>query len=107
MRHFFCTLRQIYGDLKLQTKIVIVLILSGCVPLLIIGLLFYSQLNDMVVSYTIRQEQDASARTSPLIEETVQKVLDTYDVICEQPFYTELFRQPVNRPLSVFAGSAF
>lgn len=105
MRHFFCTLRQIYGDLKLQTKIVIVLILSGCVPLLIIGLLFYSQLNDMVVSYTIRQEQDASARTSPLIEETVQKVLDTYDVICEQPFYTELFRQPVNRPLSVFAGS--
>lgn len=105
MRHFFCTLRQIYGDLKLQTKIVTVLILSGCVPLLIIGLLFYSQLNDMVVSYTIRQEQDASARTSPLIEETVQDVLDTYDEICKQPFYHALFEQPVNRPLSVFAGS--
>ena len=105
MTHFFSTLRQTYGDLKLQSKIVIVLILSGCVPLLIIGLLFYSQLNDMVVSYTIRQEQDTSAKTAPLIEQTVQEVLDTYDNVCEQPFYHSLFTRPVNMTLSSYARS--
>ena len=43
-------------------------------------LLFYGRAYDMVVSYTIRQEQDRSAETAPLIEESIQKVLDVFNL---------------------------
>ena len=82
-----------------------VLILSGCVPLLIIGFFFYGQLYDMVVSYTIRQEQDLSAKTSPLIEQTVQDVLNVYEDVCELPFYETLFQENINHPFSTIASS--
>lgn len=44
----------------------------------------------MVVSYTIRQEQDRSAQTAPLIEESLQKILDVSTEISSLDF-TRLF----------------
>ena len=72
----FHRLRQSYGDMSLQSKFTIVLILAVSIPVIMIGIFFYSRLYDMVVSYTIGQEQDSSSRTAPLIEERVQNVLD-------------------------------
>lgn len=101
MKKTFQHLRQVYGDLKLQTKITIVLMIAVTMPVLMVGIVFYNKLYDMVISDTIRQEQDTSAQTAPLIENNMQKLLDAYSQITELPFYQTLFHQPVNSPFQM------
>lgn len=101
MKGPFRKFRQSYGDMSLQSKFTIVLILAVSIPVLMIGIFFYSRLYDMVVSYTIGKEQDSSSKTAPLIEENVQNVLDAYEKITEQPLYQALFHEPVNAPSQV------
>ena len=96
MKTCYRRLRQFYGDLSLQSKFTLALMVTVTVPVLMIGIFFYNRLYDMVVSYTIRQEQDASAKTSPMIEDMVQEIMDTYTGISDQPFFQTLFHQPVN-----------
>lgn len=102
-RNAFLRIKQRYGDLKLQTKIALVLVVAVTVPMLMLGLFFYGRLYDMVVSYTIREEQDASARTAPLIEDTVQEILDGYAELSAQPFYHTLFSEPLENAASVLS----
>lgn len=101
MTRFFRRLRQAYGDMGLQSKFTITLILAVSLPVLLIGVFFYSRLYDMVVSYTIGQEQDSSSKTAPLIEKDVQRVLDAYAEITDQSFFQKLFHQPVNSPSQI------
>lgn len=91
-------IRQAYGDLRLQTKITLALMLAVTIPVFMVGILFYGRFYSMVISDTIRQEQNASARTAPLIEKKVQTILDAYEEISELEFFQELFHQPVNSP---------
>lgn len=105
MKTCYRRLRQFYGDLSLQSKFTLALMVTVTVPVLMIGIFFYNRLYDMVVSYTIRQEQDASAKTSPMIEDMVQEIMDTYTGISDQPFFQTLFHQPVNSTLSELAES--
>ena len=101
MKQFFGRLKSAYGDLSLQSKFTLVVMLAVTIPVVLVGIFFYTKLYDMVVSYTIRQEQDSSARTSPLVEETVQKILDAHEEVTEQPFFDTLFHQPVNSPFQM------
>lgn len=105
MKQFFHSFRQAYGDMKLQSKFSLSLILAVTLPTLMLALFFYGRLYDMTVSYTIRQEQDLSSKTAPMIEETVRKVLDTYTELSQLPFYQTLFHQPVNYPFSSLTAS--
>ncbi len=95
MKQIYSFIRQKYGDMQLQSKITIVLMVVVTIPVLMLGIFFYGRLYDMVVSYTIRQEQDASAKTSPVIEETVQQVLDAYRALSDLPFYDEAFHSQI------------
>lgn len=98
-------LRQSYGDMKLSYKFTLVLLLTATVPVVMMACFFYGKLYDMVVSYTIRQEQDASAQTSPYIEELVQQIIDAHTGITDQEFFQTLFHQPVNSPFQMFLDS--
>ncbi len=91
MRHFFSSVRQHYGDLHLQTKITIVLMLVVTVPVLMLGIFFYGRLYDMVVSYTIRQEQDTSAKTSPMVGDIIRQILDVNAELNSLPFCAAAF----------------
>ena len=66
-----------YMNLSLQTKFTIALMSIVILPAFLTVFLFYGRLYNMVVSNTIRQEQDASAKTAPLIERTMDTVLST------------------------------
>ena len=97
--------RQSYGDMKLSYKFTLVLLLTATVPVVMMACFFYGKLYDMVVSYTIRQEQDASAQTSPYIEDLVQQIIDAHTGITDQEFFQTLFHQPVNSPFQMFLDS--
>ena len=98
-------LKHRYGDMKLQSKFTIALVLAVAVPLILLGIFFYGKLYEMIVSYTIRQEQDISAKTSPQIDDMLKQVTDTYDSLVEESFYKTLFHQPVNAPFSMLTAS--
>lgn len=102
MKTYFKRLRQSYGDMKLTSKFTLVLMITTMIPIIMMACFFYSKLYDMVVSYTIRQEQDASAQTAPYVEEMVQQIIDAHDIITDQEFFQTLFHQPVNSPFRMF-----
>ena len=102
MSHLFTRIRRTYGDMKLESKFTLVLLLAATVPVIMMACFFYGKLYDMVVSYTIRQEQDTSAQTAPYIEDLVQQIMDAHDGITEQEFFQTLFHQPVNSPFQMF-----
>ena len=56
----------------------------------------------MIVSYTIRQEQDQSAETAPLIEEAIQEVLDVSTEISSLNFYQTLFKNTISDSFSIW-----
>ena len=102
MSHIFTRIRHSYGDMKLESKFTLVLLLTATVPVIMMTCFFYGKLYDMVVSYTIRQEQDTSAQTAPYIEDLVQQIIDAHDGITDQEFFQILFHQPVNSPFQMF-----
>ena len=105
MNNIFSKIHQSYGDMKLSSKFTLVLLLATTVPVLMMACFFYGKLYDMVVSYTIRQEQDTSAQTAPYIEELVQQIIDAHSGITDQEFFQTLFHQPVNSPFQMFLNS--
>ena len=60
----------------------------------------------MVVADTIRKEQDISAKTAPLIESTVNSVLNTAQTVSSLSFYRTLFEKGINMPFSTAASSS-
>lgn len=100
MINFFQKIIQSYRDLKLSSKLSIVLILIVVIPACVVGYFFSTRIYDMTVSYTINQEQAASAKTAPLIEDKIQEVVEAYKILTELDFFRELFYQPVSIPFS-------
>ncbi len=94
-----------YDNLKLQTKYTICILSAVCIPLMILALTFSTRLYDMVIADTIQGEQKATARTAPLIEESLRAVIDDYTALTEYGYYRTLFKRPVSTPLSTLAGS--
>ena len=105
MTGYFQKKLQRFRDLTLQSKITIALLLSVTVPILMLGIFFYGRFYDMTVSYAIRQEQDASAKTAPMIEDIVQEVLDSYQTLSDLPFFKSLFQMPVSGSFSELLDS--
>ena len=105
MRALWRRFKNGYLNLNLQTKFTIALISIVVVPACLIAFLFYGRLYSMVVSNTIRQEQDASAKTAPLIERTMDTILATTRNITGQNFFQELFYMPVSDSAEHLAAS--
>ena len=101
----FAKIRNAYQNLRLQSKFTIALMIIVALPALMTVILFYGKLYNMVVSYTIRQEQDASAQTAPLIEDTVDKVINVSQEMSSQTFFQEMFYMPVNKSAADLAQS--
>ena len=97
--------KQWYQDLNLQSRFTLVLLLIVSIPAIAIIFFFYGRAYDMVVSYTIRQEQDRSAETAPLIEESIQKVLDVSEEISSLDFYQTLFKNAITESFTDLADS--
>lgn len=107
MRALWRRFKNGYLNLRLQTKFTIALISIVVLPAFLTVFLFYGKLYNMVVSNTIRQEQDASAKTAPLIERTMDTILATTRNITGQTFFQELFYMPVSDSAKELASSNY
>ena len=105
MRALWRRFKNGYLNLRLQTKFTIALISIVVLPAFLTVFLFYGKLYNMVVSNTIRHEQDASSKTAPLIERTMDTILATTRNITGQTFFQELFYMPVSDSAKELASS--
>ncbi len=76
-----------YRNLHLQSKLTITHLVLVVLPMLVLGIFFYTSMYGMIVSDTIRKEQAASIQTAPLIEETVNEILEAHRSITDLEFY--------------------
>ncbi|MCF0134484.1 MAG: sensor histidine kinase [Blautia sp.] len=90
-------LHAFWGNLKLQTKYNSVLLTAVAILVLMMGVFFSGRIYDMVVADTIRQEQDSSSKTAPLIEAKIQKLVDTEQLLHNHEFYTSLYTMNMSR----------
>lgn len=83
-------IRHFYNSLKLQTKFTITHLVIVIIPMLVLGGFFCTKLYNMIVSDTIRTEQNTSANTAPQIEAVVDQVLNVHNEVTESTFYRQL-----------------
>ncbi len=90
MKSFFRRIVHFYNNMRLQTKLTITHLVIVTIPMVAIMVFFFTQLYDMIVSDTIRKEQEAAIQTAPLIENTVSEILSAHRKITEHSFYQKL-----------------
>lgn len=90
MKSFFRRVTHAYNNLRLQTKLTITHLVIVTIPMAAIMLIFFTRIYDMIVSDTIRNEQEAALQTAPLIESEVSNILSAHDQLTEHAFYQKL-----------------
>lgn len=83
-------LKGYYKNLKIQQKLTFSHLIIVLIPMLVIGVFFYTSLYDMIVSNTIRSEQERAAETAPLVEDAVKEIIDVHRSLRGSGFYKEL-----------------
>ena len=83
-------LKGYYKNLKIQQKLTFSHLIIVLIPMLVIGVFFYTSLYDMIVSNTIRSEQERAAKTAPLVEDAVKEIIDVHRSLRSNEFYKEL-----------------
>lgn len=83
-------LKGYYKNLKIQQKLTFSHLIIVLIPMLVIGVFFYTSLYDMIVSNTIRSEQERAAKTAPLVEDAVKEIIDVHRSLSSSEFYKEL-----------------
>lgn len=80
-------LTHFYRNLRLQTKFTITHSVIVIIPMIVLGIFFYTQLYDMIVADTIRKEQNTATDTAPLIEDEVADILNAHTRIAASALY--------------------
>ncbi len=105
MKSFFHYMKRFYMNLRLQKKLTVSHLVIVTVPMAAIMVLFYTQLYDMIVSDTVRAEQESAIQTAPLIEETVSNILDAHEQLTNNAFYYKLVNPARAESLEDFSDS--
>lgn len=74
MKHFGKNILSAYKNLKLQKKLTLTHLVIAVIPMVVLGIYFYTSLYDMIVSYTISKEQNSVSEAAPLIEDAVSHI---------------------------------
>jgi len=91
MKNPLATFKNYYThNMKMQSKFMVSHLILVIVPTLILGLTFYNQLYDLIVSNTIRSEQAVTEQTVTAINTTLEQILSTVSTVSESTFMQEL-----------------
>lgn len=99
-----CLLRH-YRNLKLSHKLMITHMVVALLPMLLIAVFFAPSLYDMILSDTIRREQQATATVAPTIEATIQQIQMAADELDQSQWMTAV-KQMMNEDGSAPTSAA-
>ena len=84
-------IKSAYLNLRLQSKFILIYIIIISIPLIAIAGFFYGRVYNMIVADTLRNEQQKSSNTAPLIEEAIDQILNDASRVQNLPFYEQVF----------------
>lgn len=94
-----------YNNLRLQTKLTITHLVIVTIPMVVIMFFFFTRFYNMLVSDTIRGEQESAIQTAPLIEAQVSDILSAHKKLTEHEFYKKLLNPARTESLEELTGS--
>lgn len=86
----------LYGDLKIQYKLFLTIMLAVAIPMIVAGIFFSTRLYQLITSDTLRQEQIETAASAPLLQQRIRSVIDVYDQIRTNRFYNSVFSETID-----------
>lgn len=90
---------RLIGNMSISLKLTLVIVIAAVVPMVLTTVTLSSRMYDMVSAQTLQQEQQASARTSPLLASVLQNVSDTSDRLQDFSYADTLFRTILGDPI--------
>ena len=84
-------MKKILLNLKIRTKLSLVLLAAVVIPALFIGLAFSADFRDMVISNTISQAQKSSAKASPILRALAVRSQNVANDLSSCAYYQNLF----------------
>lgn len=90
MKSLWKKIKQTYNNLGIQKKLTFSHLVIVLIPMLVIGVFFYTRLYNMIVSDTIRTEQEHIAQTGPLVEDAIHEIVSVHRSLQGSDFYKAL-----------------
>ncbi len=87
---------RLYGDLKIQYKLFLTIMLAVAVPMIVAGIFFSTKLYRLITSDTLRQEQIETAASAPLLQNRIQSVIDIYSQVRDTQFCSRVFSETID-----------
>lgn len=105
MKSFFQRMVRYYNNLRLQTKLTVTHLVIVTIPMVVIMFFFFTRFYNMLVSDTIRDEQESAIQTAPVIEARVSDILSAHEKLTEHEFYKKLLNPARTESLETLAIS--
>ncbi len=83
-------LKSTYLNLKIRSKFTFSILFVVSIPLILMGIYLYTQLSDMILADTIRNEQIAVANSGPQIVAEIEDIIHIGEELTETEFYSRL-----------------
>lgn len=81
--------------LSIQTKFTLTIIMVAVIPLIAIFAIFLPKIKDMLISNTIRNEQNATLSTQPDVMNIIDEIYSEADKIKSSDYFHTLFEVPI------------
>lgn len=92
-------IKKAYKNLKIQSKFTVLILSAVLVPFTLLTCLFTGKLYSMIISETIKDAQNASAATSPMVNEIIDEISQVSTSISSQHYYEKIFYTSTGRTL--------
>lgn len=86
-------LKDLYSNMRLQSKFMITHLVLIIIPTIVIAYFFYGQMYDTIVSETIRQEQNFSKHSSSTINAAMDQINVVSDSILDNAYLTDILNE--------------
>lgn len=86
-------LKDLYSNMRLQSKFMITHLVLIIIPTIVIAYFFYGQMYDTIVSETIRQEQNFSKHSSSTINAAMDQINVVSDSILDNAYLNDLLNE--------------
>lgn len=92
MNKLFRKIFDIYRNMKLQPKFMVSHLILVLVPTVVITYFLYGEMQDIIISYTIQQEQTMSAQTRDSIDTVLEQVQKTSNSVVDNDYFQSLLQ---------------
>ncbi|MDO4621338.1 MAG: histidine kinase [Eubacteriales bacterium] len=95
----FHMIRKFFGNLKIRTKLFLLILLAVSIPMLVVSFLLSNSLRQMITSDTLRNEQLSTAKTAPYLRTALNQVISVENSVTATAFSDRIFNATLSEDI--------